>query len=63
MIDGAGDVPRCGFGTVPLGWTRTGWIERLRALIVRCQSAHPDQADVYRRWVASLERKGDYDDA
>jgi len=47
------------FGTVPKGWTRSGWIERLRYLVVACADYQADQSDRWRRWMERLEAEED----
>jgi hypothetical protein len=45
------------FGTVPLGWTRSGWIKRLEYLARVCETHNPDAARRYREWAARLREQ------
>ena len=48
--------PAPGGPGVPAGWSRDGWIARLRQMAGGCQEANPSQAEAYRRQADEIEQ-------
>ncbi|MCG8407787.1 MAG: hypothetical protein MI923_21515 [Phycisphaerales bacterium] len=42
---------------IPKGWSKSGWIKRLRALAESCEELKPERAKAYREWADALEGK------
>lgn len=54
---GIGDVSRASditYVTIPDGWSKTAWIERLEQLAEACSADRPDKAADYRKQVDEL---------
>ena len=50
------------FGTVPIGWSRTGWIDYLRHLAEACRGLRPERAEIYEAWIMEIQNATNDDD-